>query len=66
MDDALENKICDLYDLYVEVIYRFSYSLMEFSGLYTYISALPQPFNFQRHEEDSGPPVRRLYEEVTT
>ncbi|XP_042040487.1 ubinuclein-1-like isoform X1 [Salvia splendens] len=36
MDDALENKICDLYDLYVE-----------------------------RHEEDSGPPVRRLYEELT-
>lgn len=23
MDDALENKICDLYDLYVEVISRF-------------------------------------------
>ncbi|XP_057795682.1 ubinuclein-1-like isoform X3 [Salvia miltiorrhiza] len=36
MDDALENKICDLYDLYVE-----------------------------RLEEDSGPPVRRLYEELT-
>ncbi|KAL8482227.1 hypothetical protein ACS0TY_028399 [Phlomoides rotata] len=35
MDDALENKICDLYDLYVE-----------------------------RLEEDSGPPVRRLYEEL--
>ncbi|KAL3840045.1 hypothetical protein ACJIZ3_024636 [Penstemon smallii] len=36
MDDALENKICDLYDLYVE-----------------------------RIEEHSGPPVRRLYEELT-
>ncbi|KAI3460559.1 hypothetical protein Pfo_017222 [Paulownia fortunei] len=35
MDDVLENKICDLYDLYVE-----------------------------RLEEDSGPPVRRLYEEL--
>ncbi|KAI3464559.1 hypothetical protein Pfo_021222 [Paulownia fortunei] len=35
MDDALQNKICDLYDLYVE-----------------------------RLEEDSGPPVRRLYEEL--
>ncbi|KAH6782630.1 hypothetical protein C2S51_007923 [Perilla frutescens var. frutescens] len=35
MDDALENKICDLYDLYIE-----------------------------RLEEDSGPPVRRLYEEL--
>ncbi|KAG8378224.1 hypothetical protein BUALT_Bualt08G0115500 [Buddleja alternifolia] len=35
MDDALENKICNLYDLYVE-----------------------------RLEEDSGPPVRRLYEEL--
>ncbi|KAK4429615.1 Ubinuclein-1 [Sesamum alatum] len=35
MDDVLENKICDLYDLYVEKL-----------------------------EEDSGPPVRRLYEEL--
>ncbi|PIN16996.1 hypothetical protein CDL12_10350 [Handroanthus impetiginosus] len=35
MDDVLENKICDLYDLYAE-----------------------------RLEEDSGPPVRRLYEEL--
>ncbi|XP_051139703.1 ubinuclein-2-like isoform X2 [Andrographis paniculata] len=35
MDDALENKICDLYDLYVE-----------------------------RLEEHSGPPVKRLYEEL--
>ncbi|KAL0432233.1 UNVERIFIED_CONTAM: Ubinuclein-1 [Sesamum latifolium] len=35
LDDVLENKICDLYDLYVE-----------------------------RLEEDSGPPVRKLYEEV--
>ncbi|KAL8459460.1 hypothetical protein ACS0TY_036811 [Phlomoides rotata] len=35
IDDILENKICDLYDLYVE-----------------------------RLEEDSGPPVRRLYEEL--
>ncbi|PIN22029.1 hypothetical protein CDL12_05274 [Handroanthus impetiginosus] len=35
MDDALENKICDLYDLYVEKL-----------------------------EEDSGPPVRKLYEEL--
>ncbi|CAA0809972.1 wound-responsive family protein [Striga hermonthica] len=37
MDDALENKICDLYDLYVE-----------------------------RLEEDSGPPVKRLYEELAS
>ncbi|GFP89852.1 hypothetical protein PHJA_001129000 [Phtheirospermum japonicum] len=37
IDDALENKICDLYDLYVE-----------------------------RLEEDSGPPVRRLYEELAS
>ncbi|XP_057773223.1 ubinuclein-1-like isoform X2 [Salvia miltiorrhiza] len=35
LDDVLENKICDLYDLYVE-----------------------------RLEEDSGPPVRKLYEEL--
>ncbi|XP_011102226.1 uncharacterized protein LOC105180235 isoform X3 [Sesamum indicum] len=35
MDDVLENKICDLYDLYVEKL-----------------------------EEDLGPPVRRLYEEL--
>ncbi|KZV16556.1 bromodomain adjacent to zinc finger domain protein 2B-like [Dorcoceras hygrometricum] len=35
MDNTLENKICDLYDLYVE-----------------------------RLEEESGPPVRRLYEEL--
>ncbi|XP_073140641.1 ubinuclein-1 isoform X2 [Henckelia pumila] len=35
IDNALENKICDLYDLYVE-----------------------------RLEEESGPPVRRLYEEL--
>lgn len=35
MDDVLENKICDLYDLYVE-----------------------------RLEEDSGAPVRKLYEEL--
>ncbi|KAL6527531.1 hypothetical protein OROGR_016621 [Orobanche gracilis] len=35
MDDVLGNKICDLYDLYVE-----------------------------RVEEDSGPPVRRLYQEL--
>ncbi|KAL9173159.1 hypothetical protein ABFS82_03G095100 [Erythranthe guttata] len=35
IDDALENKICDLYDLYVE-----------------------------RLDEDSGPPVRKLYEEL--
>ncbi|KAL6515506.1 hypothetical protein OROHE_018540 [Orobanche hederae] len=37
MDDALENKICDLHDLYVEKL-----------------------------EEDSGPPVRRLYEELAS
>ncbi|XP_073063500.1 ubinuclein-1-like isoform X3 [Primulina eburnea] len=37
MDNALENKICDLYDLYVE-----------------------------RLEEESGTPVRRLYEELAT
>ncbi|KAK6114930.1 hypothetical protein DH2020_007199 [Rehmannia glutinosa] len=37
MDDTLENKICDLYDLYVEKL-----------------------------EEDSGPPVRRLYEELAS
>ncbi|KAH6789113.1 hypothetical protein C2S51_004119 [Perilla frutescens var. frutescens] len=37
MDDVLENKICDLYDLYVE-----------------------------RLEEDSGPPVRKLYEEIAS
>ncbi|KAL3641221.1 hypothetical protein CASFOL_016189 [Castilleja foliolosa] len=36
-DDALENKICDLYDLYVE-----------------------------RLEEDSGPPVKKLYEELAS
>ncbi|CAA0840811.1 wound-responsive family protein [Striga hermonthica] len=35
MDDALGNKICDLYDLYVE-----------------------------RIDEDSGPPIRRLYQEL--
>ncbi|CAA2978111.1 Hypothetical predicted protein [Olea europaea subsp. europaea] len=35
IDSALEDKICDLYDLYVE-----------------------------RFEEDPGPPVRRLYEEL--
>ncbi|KAL3641739.1 hypothetical protein CASFOL_012554 [Castilleja foliolosa] len=35
MDDALENKICDLYDLYVE-----------------------------RVKEDSGPTVRKLYQEL--
>ncbi|KAL1561213.1 ubinuclein-1-like isoform X2 [Salvia divinorum] len=35
LDDALENKICELYDLYVE-----------------------------RLEDDSGPPVRKLYEEL--
>ncbi|XP_075518968.1 ubinuclein-1-like isoform X1 [Primulina tabacum] len=35
IDNALKNKICDLYDLYVE-----------------------------RLEEESGPPVRRLYEEL--
>ncbi|XP_047957809.1 ubinuclein-1-like isoform X1 [Salvia hispanica] len=35
MDDVLENKICELYDLYVE-----------------------------RLEDDSGPPVRKLYEEL--
>ncbi|KAL3638855.1 hypothetical protein CASFOL_016762 [Castilleja foliolosa] len=37
IDDALENKICELYDLYVE-----------------------------RLEEDSGPPVKRLYEELAS
>ncbi|KAL3845496.1 hypothetical protein ACJIZ3_002899 [Penstemon smallii] len=37
MDDALENKICDLYDLYVE-----------------------------RLQEASGPPVRKLYEELAS
>ncbi|GER40313.1 wound-responsive family protein [Striga asiatica] len=35
MDDALGNKICDLYDLYVE-----------------------------RIDQDSGPPIRRLYQEL--
>ncbi|GER55444.1 wound-responsive family protein [Striga asiatica] len=35
IDDALGNKICDLYDLYVE-----------------------------RIDEDSGPPIRRLYQEL--
>ncbi|XP_051151019.1 ubinuclein-1-like isoform X2 [Andrographis paniculata] len=37
MDYALEDKICDLYDLYVE-----------------------------RLEEDSGPPIRRLYDELVS
>lgn len=26
MDDALEDKICDLYDFYIEVLYVFVYS----------------------------------------
>lgn len=61
MDDALENKICDLYDLHVEVMYWIFVYLMWVFPRWVYISVLLQ---LQRLEEDSGPPVRRLYEEV--
>lgn len=63
IDDALENKICDLYDLYVEVRNQF---FVEYFTLDEYCIAIQDllSFSFQRLEEDSGPPVRKLYVEV--
>lgn len=62
MDDVLENKICDLYDLYVEVLRfpTFKWSFLFGGSIILHCFILL----FQRLEEDSGPPVRRLYEEV--
>ena len=64
MDDVLEDKICGLYDLFVEVlsclwIYPLGY-LHRSSKSYLQFTL----FWFQGLDEDAGPQVRKLYAEV--
>lgn len=65
IDSALEDKICDLYDLHVEVIDQASLILVKFLLMELKLEYLTWSLFFvQRFEEDPGPQVRRLYEEV--
>ena len=65
MDKALENKICDLYDLYIVVIYQIFLVVGVFLLVDLYF-LLAIAFYPQRIGEDPEPPARRLFEEVTT